>query len=116
MLEVIRQDYIVTARAKGVKENVVICKHAMKNALIPVITVIGNRVGHMLSGALIAETVFSIPGMGTYILTAINNRDYPVIRGTALVICLWFSLCMLLVDIVFAAVDPRIRSQFAKKR
>lgn len=116
MLEVIRQDYIVTARAKGVKENIVICKHAMKNALIPIITVIGNRVGHMLSGALIAETVFSIPGMGTYILTAINNRDYPVIRGTALVICLWFSLCMLLVDIIFAAVDPRIRSQFAKKR
>ncbi len=116
MLEVIRQDYITTARAKGVKENLVIWKHGMKNALIPIITVIGTRVGNMLGGALIAETVFSIPGMGVYMLTAINNRDYPVIRGTAMIICIWFSICMLLVDIIYAGVDPRIRSQFAKKK
>lgn len=116
MLEVIRQDYIVTARAKGVKENKVVMKHALKNALIPIITVIGGRVGNMLGGALIAETVFSIPGMGVYILNAINNRDYPVVRGTALVICIWFSVCMLAVDIVYALVDPRIRSQFARKK
>lgn len=116
MLEVIRQDYITTARAKGVHENLVICKHAMKNALIPIITVIGSKVGNMLGGALIAETIFSIPGMGVYILNAINNRDYPVIRGTSLIICVWFSMCMLLVDLIYAMVDPRIRSQFAGKK
>lgn len=116
MLEVIRQDYITTARAKGVHENLVICKHAMKNALIPIITVIGSKVGNMLGGALIAETIFSIPGMGVYILNAINNRDYPVIRGTSLIICVWFSMCMLLVDLIYAMADPRIRSQFAGKK
>lgn len=113
MLEVIRQDFIVTYRAKGVKESVVIYRSALKNALIPIITTIGDKLGTMLAGALIAETVFSIPGMGVYIMNAITSRDYPVIRGTALVISVWFCVCMLIVDIIYALVDPRIRSQFS---
>lgn len=114
MLEVIRQDFIVTSRAKGVKESTVIYKHALKNALIPIITTIGDKLGTMLAGALIAETVFAIPGMGIYIMNAINSRDYPVIRGTALVVSVWFCICMLIVDIIYAMVDPRIRSRFSK--
>ncbi len=112
MLEVIRQDYITTARAKGQKEFKVIYGHALKNALIPIIMTIGNMVGASLGGALIAETIFSIPGMGVYMMNGISQRDYPVVQGGVLFISVCFCLCMLLVDIVFAFVDPRIRSQY----
>lgn len=112
MLEVIRQDYITTARAKGQKEVKVIYGHALKNALIPIIMTIGNMVGASLGGALIAETIFSIPGMGVYMMNGISQRDYPVVQGGVLFISVCFCLCMLLVDIVFAFVDPRIRSQY----
>ncbi|PLT72738.1 peptide ABC transporter [Mediterraneibacter gnavus] len=112
MLEVIRQDYITTARAKGQKESKVIYGHALKNALIPIIQTVGNMFGGSLGGALIAETIFSIPGMGVYLMNGISQRDYPVVQGGVIFIALCFCLCMLLVDLVFAFVDPRIRSQY----
>lgn len=112
MLETIRQDYITTARAKGQKEWKVIYEHALKNALIPIIQTIGNMVGASLGGALIAETIFSIPGMGVYMMNGIAQRDYPVVQGGVIFISLCFCLCMLLVDVIFAFIDPRIRSQY----
>ncbi|HHX62749.1 MAG TPA: ABC transporter permease [Epulopiscium sp.] len=112
MLEVIRQDYITTARAKGQKEFKVIYGHALKNALIPIIMTVGNMIGASLGGALIAETIFSIPGMGVFMMNGISQRDYPVVQGGVLFISVCFCLCMLFVDILFAFVDPRIRSQY----
>ena len=112
MLEVIRQDYIRTARSKGMKEKRVIFKHALKNALIPVITILGNQVGMVVGGSIIIETIFNIPGMGSLMLSAINQRDYPVIMGVTLVTSLFVCICNLLVDIIYSLVDPQIRSQF----
>jgi peptide/nickel transport system permease protein len=112
MLEVIRSDYIVTARAKGLSERDVLYKHALPNALIPLITILGNGFNVMLGGTLIIETVFSIPGVGTYIMSAISNRDYPVIQGSIIVLAIFTSLIMLVVDILYAFVDPRIKAQF----
>ena len=116
MLEAIRQDYITTARAKGQKESIVTTGHILRNGLIPVIVVIGNSMGSAMGGALIAETIFSIPGLGTYMVHGISTRDYPVIQGGVLVIAVCFCLVMLLVDIVLAFVDPRIRDQFSGKK
>lgn len=113
MLDVIRSDYITTARSKGVPERAVIFKHALKNALIPIITMAGSTFGHLLGGMIIIETVFSIPGMGNYIIGAVNNRDYPVVQGGTIFLAITFSLCMLLVDLLYAAVDPRIKAQYA---
>jgi peptide/nickel transport system permease protein len=115
MLEVVRQDFITTARAKGLPEGTVLYRHALKNALTPVIMVIGGMFGAMLGGALITEVIFSIPGMGQYTLTGLNNRDYPVIQSSVLILSTLFALVILLVDILFALVDPRIRSQYAGK-
>lgn len=112
MLEVIRSDYITTARSKGVPERDVIYKHALKNGLIPIITMFGSTFGHMLGGMMIIETVYAIPGMGTYIITAVNNRDYPVVQGGTIFLAITFSVCMLLVDLAYAAVDPRIKAQY----
>ena len=114
MLEVIRQDHITTARAKGAPETKVIFRHALKNALTPVIMVVGSMFGIMLGGALISEVIFSIPGLGQYTVQALVNRDYPVIQGTVLFMSIVFSIVMLLVDITFALVDPRIRSQYVR--
>jgi len=116
MLEVIRQDFVTTARAKGQSEWKVLYKHAMKNALIPVIQTIGGIFGMAIGGALIAETIFSIPGLGMYTLVGLQNRDYPVIQGNVLFLSLMFCVVMLLIDLAFAFVDPRIRSQFAGKK
>lgn len=116
MLEVIRSDYITTARAKGLSERDILYKHALPNALIPVITVIGNGFGMMLSGAVVIETVFSIPGTGIYMMSAINNRDYPVVQGTVVFLAITFSVIMLLVDLVYAFVDPRIKAQYEGKK
>ena len=113
MLDVIRSDYITTARAKGVPERQVIQKHALKNAMIPIITVMGNQIGRMLGGVMILETIFSIPGMGTLIITGVNNRDYPVVQTGSIFLAIVFSLVMLVVDMAFAAVDPRIKAQYA---
>lgn len=113
MLEVIRQDYIVTTRAKGQTEGKVIFGHGLRNALIPIITQLGSTLAHQLGGAIIAESVFSIPGIGSYMSTAIGSRDYPVVRGGVLFIAVVFAFTMLLVDILYAMADPRMKSQFA---
>lgn len=119
MLEVIRSDYITTARAKGLAEDKVIYKHALPNALIPVITLAGTSFGTMLGGTLVIETVFSIPGIGSYMIGAVNNRDYPVVQGSVIFLAIMFGLVMLLVDLLYAFVNPRIRAQYesaGKKR
>ncbi|MDR0857580.1 MAG: ABC transporter permease [Oscillospiraceae bacterium] len=115
MLEVIRQDYITTARAKGLSEGKVIYRHALKNAMIPVIMVIGGIFGSSLGGSLITEVIYSIPGLGQYIMTGLNNRDYPVIQSGILIISAMFAVIILLVDVIFALVDPRIRLQYVRK-
>ncbi|MCL1994288.1 MAG: ABC transporter permease [Spirochaetes bacterium] len=112
MLEVIRQDYTRTARAKGQKESVIILKHALKNALIPVITVVGLQFGGLLGGAILTETVFAIPGIGNFMVQSIGTRDTPVVQGGVLLIAFVFSFVNLLVDIIYGFVDPRIRSQY----
>lgn len=114
MLDVIRADYITTARAKGVSERNVITKHALKNALIPIITVIGTQFGKHLGGTMVIETIFGIPGMGQFIITGVNQRDYPVVQSGAIFLAAVFSLCMLGVDLMYAAADPRIKAQYAK--
>lgn len=109
MLEVVRQDYIRTARAKGLAEKVVIYRHALKNALIPVVTLIGLQVGGLLAGSILTETVFGIPGLGRLSIEGINNRDFPVIQGTVLFTALVFVFTNLFVDISYSFLDPRIR-------
>lgn len=113
MLEVIRQDYIRTARAKGVAENVVINRHALKNALIPVITVIGLQFGYLLGGAVLTETVFSWPGVGRMMVDAIRQKDAPTVLGTVVFLATTSSLVNLFVDLLYGFVDPRIKSQYA---
>ncbi|MDI6825564.1 MAG: ABC transporter permease [Bacillota bacterium] len=111
MLEVIRQDYIRTARSKGLAERVVIYKHALKNALIPVVTVVGLTVGRLLGGAVLTETIFSWPGLGKFAVDAIYARDYPQVQGVVLLIAAGFVLVNLLVDVIYVFLDPRIRYQ-----
>ena len=113
MLEVIRADYITTARAKGQTERVITFRHALRNALIPVVTQAGAIFGLLMCGTLVAETVFTIPGLGTYMVTAIKSRDYPAIQGAVIMVSIAFSVVMLLVDLLYALVDPRIRAQFS---
>jgi len=110
----LRQDYIRTARAKGLKERVVILKHGFKNALIPVVTVMGMQVGHLLAGAVIIETIFAWPGVGKFLVDGIYARDYPVIQGFVLIIALFFVLSNLAVDILYTYLDPRIRYDVEK--
>ncbi|MDR1967010.1 MAG: ABC transporter permease [Synergistaceae bacterium] len=112
MLEVVRQDYIRTARTKGQKERVVIVKHALGNALIPVITVSGLQFGYLLGGAMLTETIFSIPGVGRLMVNAIMMRDFPVVQGGVLFVALAFSVVNLLVDLLYGYVDPRIRADY----
>ena len=109
MLEVLSQDYTTTARSKGLKEQVVIIKHALKNALIPIITVVGLQFGMLLGGAVLTETVFAWPGLGRLIVDSILARDYPVIQGAILIFGLLYILVNLVVDVLYAYVDPRIR-------
>jgi peptide/nickel transport system permease protein len=108
MLEVLGQEYLRTARAKGLVERAVVTRHALKNALIPVVTVIGLQFGGLLSGAFLTETVFARPGIGRYVVTAIGARDYPVIQATVLIVAVLFVLINLVVDLVYAYLDPRI--------
>ncbi len=109
LLEVLRQDYIRTARSKGLIERLVVVRHALRNALIPVITVVGLRLGALLGGAVITEQVFAWPGIGTLIVTAIATRDYPVVQGTMLIASFVFVTVNLTVDLLYALVDPRIK-------
>ena len=109
MIEALSQDYTTTARSKGLEEQVVIVKHALKNALIPIITVVGLQFGLLLGGAVLTETVFAWPGIGRLIVDSILARDYPVIQGTILIFGLLYILVNLVVDIIYAFIDPRIR-------
>ena len=108
MLEVLRQDYITTARSKGLIERVVTYKHALKNALIPVVTVMGLQFGTLLGGAVLTETVFSWPGIGRLMVDSILARDYPVVQGAVLLLAIFFVMINLLVDVIYAFLDPRI--------
>lgn len=119
MLEQIRSDYVVTARAKGMPEGIIRYRHALPNTMIPLITGIGGSLGAAFGGTVIIENVFSIPGIGQYMVKAIGNRDYPVVRGSVVVLSIVFSIIMLLVDIAYSFIDPRIKSQYTsgkKKR
>ncbi|WP_299299015.1 ABC transporter permease [uncultured Fretibacterium sp.] len=112
MLEVIRADYIRTARAKGQRESVVIWVHALHNALIPVVTLCGLQFGHLLAGAILTESIFAIPGVGRLMVSSIMQRDYPMVQGGVLFIAIVFSIVNLLVDLVYAYIDPRIKAQY----
>ncbi len=109
MLEVMRQDYIRTAWAKGLRERTVVVRHAIRNAFIPVVTLIGLQVPVLVGGSVILETIFNIPGIGRYLLTAILQRDYPIIQGVNLVVASVIVLSNLVVDISYSLLDPRVR-------
>ena len=109
LLQVVREDYIRTARAKGLKERLIITRHALKNSLIPVVTILGPMFAALVTGTFVTELTFGIPGMGRYFVTSITNRDYPVIMGTILLYAVFLVIANLLVDIVYAYLDPRIR-------
>lgn len=113
MLEVIRSDYVTTARSKGLSERKITYGHALPNALIPIITICGSYFGFMIGGTTVIETVFSIPGIGSYLVNSINSRDYPVVRGSILFIAFSFSVIMLVVDLLYAFADPRIKASYA---
>jgi len=116
LLEVIRQDFITTARAKGQTERKVLYKHALKNAVIPIIMTIGGIFGFALGGSLITEVIFGIPGIGNYTVTALMSRDYPVIQTSVLFISTLFCIVLLLTDVAFGIIDPRIRAQYARRK
>jgi peptide/nickel transport system permease protein len=109
MLEVLGRDFVRTAYAKGLPERVVTLRHALRNALIPVVTVVGLQFGALLGGAIIIEQVFSLPGLGRYALEGINLRDYPVVQGAVLLIAAAFVVINLIVDVIYALIDPRVR-------
>jgi peptide/nickel transport system permease protein len=111
MLEVLGQDFVRTARAKGLPERVVVVKHALKNALIPVVTVLGDQFGRLLGGAILTETVFAWPGMGRYLIESISQRDYPAVQGAILVFAAAVVLINLLVDLSYGMLDPRVRAE-----
>ncbi len=109
MLDVLNKDFIRTAKAKGLNERVVVYKHALKNALIPVITSIGTEFALLLGGAILTETVFAWPGLGRYIVGAVSSRDYPVVQGSIIFVAFLVAVVNLIVDILYALIDPRIR-------
>ena len=115
MLEVIRQDYIRTARAKGIGEMQVIVRHALRNALIPVITNVGIQLGHIMAGSVVIESIFGVAGIGTLMVTAINAKNYPVVQGCVLFLSMSVCVINLIVDLIYSAVDPRIMAQIIKR-
>lgn len=115
LLEVIRADYVTTARSKGISELRVLLRHELPNAMIPIITSLGGTFGMMLGGTLVIENVFSIPGVGAYMVKAIGNRDYPAVEGSVIFLAIIFALGMLLVDLCYAFVDPRIKAQYESR-
>lgn len=116
MLDVLRQDYMRTARAKGADEKRVIFRHGLKNALIPIITVVGMQLSNVLTGSVLAETVFAWPGVGRLIFDSISKRDTPMVTGAIIMSCILMSIVNVLVDVVYAFFDPRIKAQYMKKR
>ena len=109
MLDVLREDYVRTAWAKGLPERLVVVRHALRNALIPAVTVVGASVGALLGGAVVTETVFTIPGMGRLVVQSIARRDYPIIQGAIMTIAMTYVLVNLLVDLLYVYADPRVR-------
>jgi peptide/nickel transport system permease protein len=116
MLESVRQDYVRTARAKGLPERTVIWKHALKNALLPVVTQIGMSLGLLICGAVVIEKLFSLPGIGSLIVDRISFKDEPVIIAGTILISICFTVVMLLVDLIYAYIDPRIRAKYARTK
>lgn len=112
VLETIRADFVTTARAKGLEERKVIYKHMLPNALIPVVSDLGMQLAMVVSGSVVIESVFSFPGIGTYLLTGIQARDYPVVRGCVLILAIFSAVVILLVDLLYAYLDPRIKAQY----
>jgi ABC-type dipeptide/oligopeptide/nickel transport system permease component len=109
MLEVVGSDYVTTARAKGLSERTVIWRHALRNALVPVVTILGLQVGGLLSGAVITETIFNWPGVGRLLIDAILRRDFPMVQGGVILVAALFAVVNLATDLVYAVIDPRIR-------
>jgi peptide/nickel transport system permease protein len=109
LLDVLRQDYIRTAHAKGLRERAVVARHAVKNAMIPVVTILGLQFGSLLGGSVVVESVFGLPGIGLLILNAIGMRDYPIVQGAVIFTAVLFMLTNLLVDVLYGYLDPRIR-------
>jgi ABC-type dipeptide/oligopeptide/nickel transport system permease component len=109
MLEVLGQDYLTTARAKGLGERAIILRHALKNAAIPIVTLVGLQLGTLLGGAVVTETIFAWPGVGRLAVQSIFNRDYPVVQASVFVLALSFVLINLLVDLAYGYLDPRVR-------
>jgi peptide/nickel transport system permease protein len=116
MLETIREDYIRTARAKGAPEKIVIWTHALKNALLPIITLVGIDFASLLGGTILIESVFAMPGVGSLMLTSIRMKDMPQVMATVLFLATLFCVVMLLVDIIYAYIDPRLRSRYVTAR
>ena len=116
MLDVIRSDYITTARAKGMSEMRILTRHALPNAMLPVITIVGNGIAMMLAGTVVIEKIFSIPGVGAYLVDGISKRDYNVVQSSVIFLALALALVMLLVDLMYAFIDPRVKAQFAGKK
>ena len=112
MLEVVRADYIRTARAKGQRESVIVVKHALRNALIPIMTIVGIQFGHLMGGAILTESVFSIPGVGRLMVDGIKARDYPMVQGGVLYIAIAFAIINLVVDLLYTVVDPRLKTRY----
>lgn len=116
VLETMNMDYIRTARAKGQKESIVVLKHMLKNAIIPILTVCGLMFGMTLGGQVLIESIFAIPGLGKYMVDAIMSNDYPCVQSSVLYLSVVFSIVSLIVDLLYAAVDPRVRAQFKSKK
>ena len=109
MIDVLSDDYIRTARAKGLSQRVVVIRHAMKNAMIPVLTILGLEFGGLLAGSVVTETVFAYPGIGQLLIRSIGNRDFPIVQGALLLFALQFVVINLVVDLLYAKADPRIQ-------
>jgi ABC-type dipeptide/oligopeptide/nickel transport system permease component len=113
MLDVIRSDFVTTARAKGLSENKVTYRHMLPNALIPIVTIIGTGLGASVAGTVVIEAVFSFPGVGLYLMTGITTRDYPVVQGCVIILAVFAAAIMVLVDLAYAFIDPRINAQYS---
>ena len=116
MLDVLKQEYLRTARAKGIPEKIVITSHALRNSLIPIITIIGTQLAGVLGGSVLTETVFAWPGVGRLIVDSLNMRDTPLVTGSIIMTTILLSIILLLVDLLYAVVDPRIKAQYVAKR
>jgi peptide/nickel transport system permease protein len=114
MLEVVRQDYIDTAHAKGVKESVITMRHQLKNAMIPIVTIVGLQFGVLLGGSVMTESVFSWPGIGRFVVEAVKGKDIPCVLGSVVMLSVLFTLVNLLVDILYGFIDPRIKAQYKR--